>query len=325
MGDDPPLVFGLQRTAALADQVAERLGIPRSAHEEREFEDGEHKARPLGSVRGRDVYVLHSLFGDPGASVNDKLVRLLLFLGAVRDADAASVTAICPYLCYSRKDRRTKPRDPVSTRYVARLFEAVDVDRVVTFDVHNDAAFVNAYRCRVENLQARPLLMDPVISWLAGRAATVVSPDSGGAKRANRFAETLARRLGQPVPVAFLNKGRSEGVVSGGDAVVGDVANRVAVLVDDLIASGVTLARAASACREGGALSVIAAATHGAFTADAARVLDDAPLDALVVTDTVTGRPLPSRTSVLPTAPLLAEVIRRLHGRGSLVDLQEDT
>ncbi len=105
----------------LGERVAAAIGVALAPHEEREFEDGEHKARPLASVRDRDAYVVHSLYGDAQQSANDKLVRLLFFLGALRDAGAARVTAVAPYLCYARKDRRSKPRDPVSTRYVAAL------------------------------------------------------------------------------------------------------------------------------------------------------------------------------------------------------------
>ncbi|MBI4564151.1 MAG: ribose-phosphate pyrophosphokinase-like domain-containing protein, partial [Planctomycetes bacterium] len=121
--------------------VAAALGVPLAAHEERDFEDGEHKMRPLENVRGRDVYVICTLYGDARHSVNDKLVRLLFFLGALRDASAGRLTAVVPYLCYARKDRKTKARDPVATRYVAGLFESVGTDRVLTLDVHNPAAY----------------------------------------------------------------------------------------------------------------------------------------------------------------------------------------
>lgn len=130
-------LFSLNATRPLGEKVSEKLGIPLSQHEEREFEDGEHKIRPLVNVRGCDVFVLHSLYSEPNATVNDKLCRLLFFIGALKDAAAERVTAIVPYLCYSRKDRKTKPRDPVTTRYVASLFEAVGGDRLVTLDVHN--------------------------------------------------------------------------------------------------------------------------------------------------------------------------------------------
>ena len=134
-------LFSLRFDQTLGERVAGKLGIRLGAHEEREFEWGQHKSRPLESVRGKDVYVVQSLHGDAVHNVNDKLCRLLFFLGALRDADARRVTAVVPFLCYARKDRQTKPRDPVTTRYVAALFEAVGVDRVVTLEVHNLAAF----------------------------------------------------------------------------------------------------------------------------------------------------------------------------------------
>ncbi|HMA31526.1 MAG TPA: ribose-phosphate pyrophosphokinase-like domain-containing protein, partial [Casimicrobiaceae bacterium] len=152
-------VFALGASVEFGAAVAREMGIALEGLEERAFEDGEHKTRPRVSVRDRDVYVLQSLHSDPAQSVNDKLVRLLLFLGALRDASAARVTAVVPYLAYARKDRKSKSRDPVSTRYVAQLFEAVGADCVVTLDVHNLAAFQNAFRCRSENLEANPLFV----------------------------------------------------------------------------------------------------------------------------------------------------------------------
>ncbi|HSG95599.1 MAG TPA: ribose-phosphate pyrophosphokinase-like domain-containing protein, partial [Afifellaceae bacterium] len=117
-------VFALNQTSAFGEAVAKVLGEPLAEHEERNFEDGEHKTRPLQSVRGHDVYVIQSLYGGPDESVNDKLCRLLFFIGALRDNGADRVTAVAPYLAYGRKDRRTKSRDPLTTRYIAMLFEA---------------------------------------------------------------------------------------------------------------------------------------------------------------------------------------------------------
>ena len=125
MSQRPFDLFALEGSRAFAQSVASRLAVPLAPHEERRFEDGEHKARPLQSVRGHDTFVLHSLHGDDTESANDKLCRLLFFCGALRDAGASSVTAITPYLCYARKDRRTKSNDPITTRYVASLFEAI--------------------------------------------------------------------------------------------------------------------------------------------------------------------------------------------------------
>src|SRR5690606_10643526 len=120
-------VFAPQSSASLASAIAQELGVALATSEEREFDGGEHKMRPLRDVRGCDVYVVHSLFGEVDASANDKLCRLLFFIGALRDAGAARVTACIPYLCYARKDRRTQPHDPVTTRYVAAMFEAAGV------------------------------------------------------------------------------------------------------------------------------------------------------------------------------------------------------
>ena len=147
-------LFALNATREFGERIASSLGIELGKHEEREFEDGEHKARALESVRGHDVYVVQSLYSDPHQSVNDKLIRLLFFLGSLRDAAAERTTAVLPYLCYARKDRKTKARDPVTTRYLGQLLEAVGVDRVITLDVHNLAAYQNAFRCFSEHLEA---------------------------------------------------------------------------------------------------------------------------------------------------------------------------
>jgi ribose-phosphate pyrophosphokinase len=207
-------LFALDSSRIYGERVAQRLGIRLAEHEEREFEWGHHKSRPLQSVRGRDVYVVQSLHGDRRYSVNDKLCRLLFFLGALRDASAGRVTAMVPFLCYSRKDRKTKPRDPVTTRYVARLFEAVGVDRLATLEVHNLAAFQNAFRCPAEHLEAHGLIAEFVVGWVGDRAL-VVSPDVGGIKRATRYRRALERRLGRAVSSAFLYALRN--LLSGAD------------------------------------------------------------------------------------------------------------
>jgi ribose-phosphate pyrophosphokinase len=330
-------LFALHASRELGEQVARRLALPLSAHEEREFEDGEHKARPLESVRGQDVYVLQSLHGEPrqsapdqsalGQSANDKLVRLLFFIAALKDAGATRVTAVVPYLAYARKDRRSKPRDPVNTRYVAQLFEAVGTDRVLALDVHNLAAYQNAFRIPAEHLEAKQLFVAHVAPLLGKDEMVVVSPDAGGVKRAEAFRQALGRVLDRPVGAAFVEKYRSSGVVSG-EAVVGEVAGRTAIIIDDLLSTGTTLARAAAACKAHGATRVFAAATHGLFASDAASVLADSALDHIVVTDSVPPSRLPAplrqgKLSVLPIAPLLAEAIRRLHGGGSLMELLE--
>jgi ribose-phosphate pyrophosphokinase len=164
MAELSPTLFALHATAKLDAAVAAALDRPLATHEEGEFEDGEHKIRPLETVRGADVFVLQSLHGEAEQSDNDKLCKLLFFIAALKDGGAARVTVLAPYLCYARKDRRTKPGDPVTTRYVASLFEAVGTDAIVSLDVHNPAAFENAFRCPTTALTAAPLFVD-FVAW----------------------------------------------------------------------------------------------------------------------------------------------------------------
>ena len=324
MAENALMLFTLAGSRDFAEKVARHLAVSLSAHEERDFEDGEHKSRPLVNVRGRDVFVIHSLHGEPGQSPNDKLCRLLFFIGALKDASAASVTAIIPYLAYARKDRKSQARDPVTTRYVASMFEAVGADRVVTLDVHNLAAFQNAFRCRTDHLEANKLFIGHFAPLFRDQELVVVSPDAGGIKRAEQFRLGLARALGRPVDAAFAEKHRSEGVVSG-ELLVGEVKGRTAIIIDDLISSGGTIARTAKACRQLGANAVYAAASHGLFAANANATLADPAVERIVVTDTVPpfrlNDAMRRKVDVLDSSPLFAGAIRSIHRGESIVDL----
>jgi ribose-phosphate pyrophosphokinase len=316
-------LFALAATAGLGRAVAEALQMPIAAHEERGFEDGEHKVRPLDDVAGNDVYVVQSTHGGPYESANDKLMRLAFFIGALKDAGAARITAVVPYLAYARKDRRTKPNDPVTTRYVAQMLESVGADCVVTLEVHNPAAFENAFRCRAVALTTTPLFIDYAKAHLAGEDLAVISPDAGGMKRAELLREALEAAIGKPVGKGLAEKYRSAGIVSG-DLFVGNVGGRTALIVDDLISTGGTLLRAAKSARAAGATRVLALVTHGLFMPGAEDVLNDPALDQVIVTDAVPSFRLkkPSNKLVtLPCAPLLAEAIRRLHENRNLTDL----
>jgi len=321
----PLRIFALAASKELGGAVARVLGQTLAVHEEREFEDGEHKTRPLDVVVGADVYVVYSLHGAPQQSANDKLARLLFFIGALKDTGAARVTAVVPYLCYARKDRRTKPNDPVITRYVAQMFESVGTDCIVTLEVHNPTAFENAFRRRTVALTGTPLFVDYVKQNLADDKLAVISPDAGGMKRAELLRETLESTLGRPVGKGLAEKHRSSGVVSG-DLFVGDVAGTTALIVDDLISTGGTLLRTARSARAAGAKRVIALVTHGLFMHGSAEVIADPALERIVITDTVPPFRLdhPAQNKklvILPAAPLLAEAIRRLHEERSLTDL----
>jgi ribose-phosphate pyrophosphokinase len=321
------LLFALNASRRYGERVAERLGVALSAHEERDFEDGEHKARPLVNVRGRDVFVIQSLYGDDSESVNDKLCRLLFFIGALKDASAGRVTAVVPYLCYARKDRKTQTRDPVTTRYVASLFEAVGTDRLVTLDVHNLAAFQNAFRCRTDHLEARPLFVDFFGNALRDEKLLVLSPDVGGMKRAEAFRDSLARALGRQISIGFMEKQRARGVVSG-DTLFATVRDQTVIIIDDLISTGTTIVRAGKACGENGARRIFAAASHGAFSSKAAEVLGGGVFEKIVITDSIPPFRVPSAFAndlliTLDAAALFASAISRIHEGGSLVELLE--
>jgi ribose-phosphate pyrophosphokinase len=275
--------------------------------------------------------VLHALHGDESHSANDKLNRLLFFIATLKDASASRVSAVVPYLAYARKDRKTKPRDPVTMRYVAQLFEAMGTDALLALEVHNLAAFQNAFRCPTEQLDSAGLFARHIAGQIADKLGpgdvAVVSPDAGGVKRAALFRDRLSQVLGRPVSRGFIEKYRSEGALSG-ELLVGDVKERQVLLFDDLISSGQTLLRAAAACRAHGATSVWAAAAHGLFNVDALQRLGAGPIDRIFVSDSVAiagleKTPLETKLDVVSCAAMLGEAIRRSHEGGSIVELMQ--
>jgi len=310
-------IFSLGHTRDLGRGIARHLGQSLAALEERDFEDGEHKARPLESVQGKDAYVVHSLHGEPDQSPNDKLCRLLFLVGALKTNGAARVTAVVPYLAYARKDRQSKPYDPLNAPYVARMFEALGVDRVITMEVHNLSAFQNAFRCQTVALDTRGVLLERAITLAGTGAVTVASPDPGGVKRAQLFREALEERLGRPVGFALMEKRRSGGNVTGSH-IAGDIEGARVLVIDDIVASGGTMVRAARALRDNGARDVWALAAHGLFTGGADQAVADSAIAGWVITDTVppfrlSETMVKARVEIISAAPILAETIQRLH------------
>lgn len=310
-------LFALNSSQAFGERVAAQLGITLAVHEEREFEDGEHKARPMQSVRHHDVYVIQSLFGDDEQTVNDKICRLLFFLGTLRDHGAARITAVVPYLAYMRKDRQTKSRDPVTSRYMALLLEAVGVDAVMTLDVHNVAAFQNAFRCPTIHLESPAVFGPTMLERVGAEPVIVVSPDPGGVKRAQIFQEQFEAIVGRTVGSAFIEKRRS-GTVLSGSRVVGSVAGATVLIIDDMISTGGTMVRAAQSCVNEGANKVYALAAHGLFVGEAAGLVSESCLAKTIVADTIPTFRLPDEITakhleVVSAAPLFASAIRRCH------------
>lgn len=313
------LLFALEPDSPFAGALAEALDRPLAHHEERVFADGECKLRPLVDPRGMDAYVVHGLSGTPQHSVHDQLVRMLLMMATLRDHGAARVTAVLPYLAYARKDRRTKPFDPLSLRCVAQLFEAVGTSQVIALEPHNVAAFENAFRCPTVHLQAHRLFDRSVDALAADGAIAVASPDPGGVKRAQLWREAIEQRLQRGVGFALLDKRRSGDLLGGGELVAGEVRGATVLLLDDLIASGETLRRAAVALRREGARAVHAFAAHGLFVEPAERTLRDEALTGIVVADSVPpvrvapGGVLHGKLQVVSSVPLFAEAIRSSH------------
>ena len=313
----PAVLAALTESSVAAAALTRDTGLALLPIEERRFEDGEFKLRPLESVRGRSVFVLHNLAGSATAPVCERLVRLLFLLQGLRDAGAAATVVLLPYLAFARKDRRTQLRDPLTLRYLAQLLEATRIDCLVSLDVHNPAAFDNAFRIPTVHLTALPLLAAHFAAEPLPGALAVVSPDVGGIKRAQLFHEQLAARVGPDVELAFVTKRRARDIVSTG-RLAGEVCGRNAIVLDDLCATGGTLIRAAQACRRAGAGSVRVAFTHAPTAGGLEALMASEDIGGIVMTDSAgLDRPpslsaAASKLVTLPVAPLLGEVVRRM-------------
>ena len=324
-----PCLIAPGESRGLGEAVAAETALPLIPLEERRFEGGELKLRPLQSVRGRAVFVLQSLAGTSEAPVCERLVRLLFLLLGLRDAGAQATVAVLPYLAFARKDRRTQLRDPVTSRYVAQLLEASAVAQVVGLDVHNPAAFDNAFRVPTVHLTALPMMVEHFAHRSPAAGFAVVSPDVGGIKRAQIFRELLAARTASEVGLAFVEKRRAKGVVATG-LLAGEIAGRAVIVLDALCASGGTLIRAAEACRRGGARSVDAAVTHTPLAAGLRALLAAQALSTILTTDSV-GIDFSAMRScadggkrvTLPVAPLIAQAIRRMIDGRPIAELLE--
>jgi ribose-phosphate pyrophosphokinase len=294
MVNEAPLLFALHESQSFATRVARHLAITLGTVGERRYEDGEYKCHPLDSVAGRNVVVFAGLYPEPTLSVHDKLCRLLFFCSAIKDAGARHLQVVSPYLCYTRKERRIQAQDPIITRYLATLMEASRIDRLTTMEVHDQAAFDNAFRIPTQHLENAQLFAEHFIRLYEGEPLVVASPDLGGIKRAERFRQVLEARLGRSIGHACVEKYRRDETLSGG-SLLGKVEGCTVILVDDLISTGSTLLRAADACHAGGARDIYAMATHGLFTTST-ELLESPRFKRIMVSDSV---PPPQLESVL--------------------------
>jgi ribose-phosphate pyrophosphokinase len=310
-------LYALRETVNFALGVAAKLAVPLEPVETRAFHDGERKIRPLDDPAGADAYVFQSLHGGPERRVHDRLCALLFFIATLKDHGARRVTAVTPYMAYARKERRTKPFDPLGMRYMAQLLEAAGADRILALEPHDRGAFENAFRIPVRILDLRDMLdgaEGPLARWLADTDGPlfVASPDPGGVKRAQLLAEALAAWLGCAVESAFVEKRRSSETLARG-ARSGGLAGARILLVDDLIVSGATLVRAADAFLESGAAEVRAVAAHGLFDEAAAVALAASPLSAIAVSDAAApGWDPGPKFEIIPVAATFAAAIADL-------------
>jgi ribose-phosphate pyrophosphokinase len=306
-------VFTGNSNRPLAAEVCRALEVPLGRAEVRRFSDGEVMVEIAENVRGGDVFVLQSTC----TPVNDHLMELLLMLDAFRRASAKRITAVIPYYGYSRQDRKVSPRVPISAKLVADLITAAGASRVLTVDLHA-GQIQGFFDIPVDNLFATPVLLKEMQEQLRNGPVAVVSPDPGGVERARAFAKRLDATL------AIIDKRRARANEVAEMRVVGDVEGQTAVIVDDIVDTAGTLATAAAALREAGAIGVVACCTHPVLSGPAIERISESTLTSLVVTDTIPLRPAGQaceKIKVLSVARLLAEAIRRTHREESISSL----
>ena len=313
-----PLLFSGNSNLELAKDIAKRMDIRLGSALVEQFRNEECRIEIKENVRGAEVFVVQSICRAPnGQTVNDSLMELLLMIDALSRASAYRITAVVPYYGYAKQDKKTKGREPISAKLVANLMATAGASRLVTLDLHA-AQIQGFFDIPVDNLEAAPALCTYLKNQgLKGDKVVVVSPDAGGVARAEKFAKRLSSSL------AIVFKRRPEPDVSEVTEIVGDVDGRVAVVVDDMISTGGTLAKAAEALIRKGATKVYTCATHGIFAGDAVSVLNDSPVEQVIVTNTIPNveAALGPKFKVLPIAQILAEAIKRITANRSVSEL----
>ncbi|MFQ5967396.1 MAG: ribose-phosphate diphosphokinase [Acidimicrobiia bacterium] len=314
VGHKRMMLFAGGANPELSDEVAEHLGVPLGGMERSQFANGEIYVRATESVRGADCFVIQT-HSDP---INFHIMEQLLMIDALNRASAKRITAVVPFFGYARQDKKVLPREPISARLVGDLYMAAGADRIVSVDLHTGQ--IQGFIPRpFDHLTALPIFADYLNGRLDG-PITVVSPDAGGVKRAEKYARHLEAY------VAFVAKRREEEEhnVSEALAMVGKVRDRHAVIVDDMVDTAGTSANAARLLREKGAKSVLLMATHGVFSEPSIDNLKNAPVDEVIVTNTL---PLPDeaealdKITVLSVAGIVAEALKAIFTETSVSEI----
>ena len=296
---------------ALADAIGRELGVVPTDSGVHRFVDGEIDVKIQDSMRGHDVFVVQPTCHP----VNENLMELFILLDALRRASAGRVTAVVPYYGYARKERKSQPREPITAKLIANFLTLAGADRLLLLDLHTEA-IEGFFDVPTDHLTAYKILADHVRQRGLTDVA-VVAPDVGGTKRARRLATLL------DAPIVFVDKRRPRNDETEILSVVGEVEGKDCVIVDDMITTAGTVTQAAQALRDQGARKVIIAATHAVLTGRAIERLRSAPVEEVVITDSI---PLPADKqgppiTVLSVAPLLAEAIIRVHENRSVSEL----
>jgi ribose-phosphate pyrophosphokinase len=310
------MLFAGRAHPALANDIAGKLGIDLGGVTLKTFSNGEVYCRYEESIRGADIFIVQPICGNPriGLSANDALMELLEMVDAAVGGSAHRVIAVCPWYGYSRQDKKSAPREPISARLVARMLETAGIDRILTMDLHS-GQIQGFFQKPCDHMTAMFMLT----KYFADQGLedlVVVSPDAGRVKLNKKFAATIGAEL------AILNKERPAQQVAEIGYVIGDVKGKTAVLVDDIIDTAGTLKAAAQTVRDAGATRVLAAATHAVFSGNAWENLAAAAFDEIVVTDTIPLRDgAPDNITVLPCAELLTSSIRQIFTDGSVSEV----
>jgi ribose-phosphate pyrophosphokinase len=318
-GYDKRLMLATGRASReLGAKIAEKVGVEPVEADLRTFSDGEVYCRYGESIRGADIFIVQSIAGNEAEdmTVNDALMELLVMIDAAVGASAHRVIAVSPWYGYSRQDKKSAPREPITARLVARCLEAAGIDRLLTMDLHA-GQLQGFFQKTVDHMTAMPILSQYVKDQLGESTdLVIISPDAGRVKLTRKFAQKVG------APYALLEKERPAQQVAEIGYVIGDVKDRVAVIVDDIIDTGGTLAAAAQTVLDEGASAVYAVATHGIFSGRAYETLGASPLSGIVVTDTVPLRSgAPENIRVLTSTDILADSVRRIFTDDSVSEI----
>ena len=306
-------IFSGNSNKALAESICASLGLPLGKANVKTFSDGEVMVEIGENVRGRDTYVVQSTC----APTNNNLMELLIMMDALKRASAATITAVIPYYGYARQDRKVAPRTPITSKLVADLLTTAGADRVVTVDLHA-GQIQGFFNIPVDNLYAAPVILESLKQRFPENNIVMVSPDAGGTERARAFAKRLGCTL------AVIDKRRTGPNVAEVMHLIGDVKDKTAIILDDMIDTAGTLTQAARALKEHGAKTIYACATHGVLSGPAIDRINESDIEAVLITDSVPLGEKTERTSkikVLSVASLLAEAIRRIHDDESVSSL----